>query len=185
MRDSVIGNAVGLGNFKYGAKTIVDINSQKVFEGVCFSWSRRFVLPSSGDVPIVVDPTGISGEKSSVVLPTKFVAVGGGPIFIDLYFGTDSDEDGTLWAGGNRDNNLTTAPETTVRFDPTINDYGTKTPFETMIPSNGVSAVASFGGQSLESLIFRARTDGKYTFRVLNQEATAVNCLFAMTVFEV
>lgn len=174
--------------FEYRAVTTVDINSQKVFRDEVFSWSRRFICPSSavggGIFDIVINPMLIAEDRTLVILPVSFTAFGAGPIFADLYFGTDSDEDGTACQGGNRDNRSLTQAKIEICFNPTINDIGTKTPFEFMITSDGVPAVASFGGQTKDDLIFIARKDGKYTFRMINQEANPASCVFAMTIFE-
>lgn len=186
----MIGNRTNLGKaiFEFGAVTTVDINTEKVFRDVAFSWSKRFIVPSSavggGVANIVIDPTAVPAGKVLVVLPISFSAFGAGPIFVDLYFGTDADEDGTLLVSGNRDNRSVTTAGTIARLDPTVNDIGVKTPFEFMIPSNGVPAVASFGGQTKDDLIFIARCDGKYTLQLVNQEANSATVVFAATVFE-
>lgn len=185
--NQIIGNAPGVSafGFEFGAITTVDINSQKVFRDAAFSWSRRFTIGASGTVNIIIDPTGILSDKTGVVLPVSFSAFGAGPINIDLYFGAIfTAETGTLWSGGNRDNRSSTMPNTIVTFNPTVTNDGVKTPFEFMVPSDGVPAVASFGGQTKDDLIFIPRTDGKYMFRLINTEANAASCVFAMTIFE-
>jgi len=169
--------------FEFGAQTVVDINSQKVFRDVVFSWSRRFAIGASATVDIVIDPTGASG-KTLVVLPVSVIAQGAGPIFVDVYYGTDADSDGTEWIGVNRDNRSNTAALTKLRLSPTINDAGTKIPFEFMIPSDGVPATATFAGEVHDSLILIPKTDGKYMFRFVNQEADIASCLFSLTIFE-
>jgi len=184
---NIIGNAptISVYGFEFGAITTVDINSQKVFRDVVFSWSKRFNIAASGTIDIVINPTGIPSDKTLVMLPITFTAIGAGPINIDMYAGVDSDEDGTLWAGGNRDFRSSTQPDTTVRLNPSINDVGTKAPFEFLIPSDGVPATATVGGQTKADLIFIARTDIKYLFRLVNTEANIANCVFAMNLFEV
>lgn len=182
-----LGNAPNIAafGFKYGASVTVDINSEKVFKGVAFSWSKRFDIAASDTVYIVVDPTLMAANETPVVLPVSFTAFGAGPINIDLYVGTTfTAATGTVWEGGNRDHNIVTAPKPIVTFDPTITLEGIKTPFEFMVPSDGVPAVASFGGQAKDDLIFIARKDAKYAFKLINTEANEANCLFAMTIFE-
>lgn len=174
--------------FEYAAVTTVDINNQKVFRGVSYTWSRRFTVPSSavggGILDIVINPTCIPSEKLFVALPVSFIAFGAGPINVDIYFGTSSDEDGTLWLGTNRDFRIEEPACTKIRLSPTINDPGIKTPLEFMIPSDGVPAVASFGGQVEENLISIGRKDGKYMFRFTNTEANPASCLFSFDIFE-
>jgi hypothetical protein len=183
----MIGNRVGIGNaaFEYGAVTTVDINSQKVFDDVTFAFSRRFAIGSSATVDIVVDPTAIPSGKILVVLPVGFTVFGAGPINIDLYIGTDADADGTLWVAGNRDTRSSTTSDTIMRLNPTINNAGTKTPFEFLVPSDGVPAVASFGGQSKDDLILIADISQKYMFRLVNTEANAASALISFSFFEI
>lgn len=179
----MIGNAEGIGNFEFDAIATVDINSQKVFRDVAFSWSKRFSIAGLATVDIVIDPQAIA-PKIGVVLPITFKAIGAGPINIDFYFGTDSDDDGTLWSGGNRDNRSSTPTNTVVRLSPTINSDGTRLPFEFLLMSNGTAAVATVGGEAKDDLIFIPRLDGKYMFRLINTENAVAQCSFAMTIFE-
>lgn len=170
--------------FEFAAVTTVDINSQKVFRDVAFTISRRFAMGASATVDIVFDPTAIPSDRMLVVLPLVFTAFGAGPINIDTYFSVDSDEDGTLWSFGNRDFRSPTIAASKIRLNPTINNAGIKTPFEFMIPSDGVPATSTAGGQTKEDLIIIARTDGKYMFRLINTEANIASCHFSMTIFE-
>lgn len=179
----MIGNAEGIGNFEFDATTVVDINSQKVFRDAAFSWSKRFSIAGLATVDIVIDPQAIA-PKIGVVLPVSFKAIGAGPINIDFYFGTDANEDGTLWVGGNRDNRSSTTPSAVIRLSPTINNSGTKLPFEFLLMSNGTAAVATVGGEAKDDLIFIPRLDGKYMFRLMNTENAVAQCSFAMTMFE-
>lgn len=170
--------------FKMGAQAIVDIKNVKVFAEVCFSWSKRFSITGSGVANIVIDGQAIGDEKVFVVLPLAITAFGSGPINIDMYFGTDADEDGTLWEGGNRNHLSVETPGTIIRLNPTINLDGMATGWEFMIPSNGVAAVAHIGGQVSEHLIFLGRKDGKYMLRLTNTGSNVVSCHFAFTIFE-
>lgn len=181
---SCMGNAHGLGNFEYGGHTVVDMANQKVFRGVAWSWTRRFSIGASGVYNICIDPTGIDPGKTSIVLPTSFIAFGAGPINVDLYFGT-AYSGGTAWPGANRDNRITTTPKTVVYGGAAVTTPGVKTPFEFMIPSDGVPATASLGGQAKDDLIFIARNDGIYRWELTNTEANVASCVFAMTLFEV
>lgn len=172
--------------FEFDAITTVDVNSQKIFRDVAFAWSKRFVVPaaSSGVFNIVIDTNAVPSDRTLVFLPITFTAVGAGPIFVDAYVGTDAAENGTLVPGSNRDNTSSTTPNVVVRFNPTINNDGVKTPAEFLIPSNGTAAVASFGGQSKDDLIIKTIIGTKYMFRLINQENVAANASIAFTVFE-
>lgn len=180
-----IGNGHNIGGFEFNAQAVVDVNSQKVFRGVAWSWSRRFTLPASAEQNIVIDPTAIPAGTMAVVLPVSFIGFGAGPINIDMYFGTTAAEGGTLWTAGNRDHRITTQPATVIRYNPNVSELGTKLPFEFMVPSDGVPANATLGGDTKDDLISIARTDGKYAFNLTNTEANPASCAFAITIFEV
>lgn len=182
----IIGNSPEIGNFRYGAKTMVNIRNAKVFEGVSFSWSKRFTIGNSDTVDIVIDPMGVTEGVTPVVLPISFTAYGAGPVNIDMYYGVTESGDGTEWVGGNRLNASTNTPGTKVYFDPTVTDTGTKLPFEFMIPSNGTAATAKAGGQVGEDIIYVPATMGKYLFRLSNTDTVDdALCVFSMTLYEV
>lgn len=172
--------------FEYGALTTVDLNSQKVFRNAAFSWSKRFTLASSATQYIIIDPTALSTDKTLVILPVFFQGFGAGPIFVDLHANpTYSNE--VEWTASNRDGRSVTTPETKVYYIGTatnVTDEGPKLAPEFMIPSNGVPAVSSFGGQTKDDLILIANPAVKYMFKLDNQESNAATCVFAMSVFE-
>lgn len=170
--------------FPFAAVTTVDINSQKVFTDVAFTWAKRFPLGASGVVDIVLSSMSVPSGKTVVILPVSFKAFGAGPVYIDVYSGGDIDDDGDLWAGSNRDLRSVVTPDSYVRFNPTVNNVGIKAPFEFVIHSDGVPANAVIGAESKEDLVTIARKDGKYLFRLTNQEAVAADCHFSMTLFE-
>jgi len=174
--------------FPFGAIKTVELPNAKVFEDVFFALGKRFSIPASGTYNIVVDPTALDGSgKTLVVQPIVFKAVGAGPVFGDIYFGTTAANDGTLCQPKSRDHTTGTSSQTIVRMAPTISADGTKLEdSEFMIASDGVAATASVGGESRSTNIVKARTDGKYMFRLVNQDGTAAaKCLLALDFFEV
>lgn len=186
----MIGNRVGVGKavFDFGAITTVDINSQKVFEEVAFSWAKRFTIPASANpgetvVDIVIDATGVDVNKSVVVLPIGLTAFGAGPIDVDFYF-DPAYTGGTEWGCTNRDNESLETCNTKVVYAPTLSDDGTLLPPEFFIPSDGVPATAQLGGQTKEDIIFKARKNGPYMLRFKNRENSEALAHFAMTIFE-
>lgn len=187
----MIGNGIQIGTFDFGAQTVVDINSQKVFEGVAFSWAKRFTVPASATpgattIDIIIDPTAIPEEKSLIVLPIGLTAFGAGPIDVDFYFGAIyDDQTGDEWDCFNRDNESTNECNTKLFLAPTISNIGTLLAPEFFIPSDGTPAVAQLGGQSKDDLIFKARKDGNYMLRFKNRENTDALAHLAMTIFEV
>lgn len=174
--------------FDYGAVVNVDINTAKVFEDVCFSWEKRFTVPASGEVNILVDPTALPDGKDIVILPLSFRAFGGGPINIDLYGGASSNEDGTLWQGTNRRfGSANVRPATIARLNPTGLAAGTKTDFEYVIYSaaSGAAGRISIGGETRDDLVSVPRSDIKYLFKFTNTSANEAQAHFSATIFEV
>lgn len=184
MSEKRITQILDQGQSVFGAHTAIDIAEEKVFEGYTFSISKRLTLALSSTNDIVFDTTGCNCDYL-VVQPVSFKAYGAGPINIDMYFGTNTDEDGTVWESINRDNTSLNTSGLVARLNPTINDVGTKLPVEFAVFSDGVAAVASVGGETREGLVFNARTDGKYMFRVINTEANPAFFTFAATWYEV
>ena len=178
-----------IGNGQTGASKIGAIVSEKlennlVFTKECvFSISKRFSIGASATVDIVIDPTAIT-FPFLVVLPIAIKAFQAGPITIDLYFGTDANDDGTLWDSTNRNNTSSKTAELVVRLNPTINSVGTKLPPEFEIFSDGTPATATLGGAVSEDFVFNARKDGKYMLRLINIEANAARAVAAFNWFE-
>lgn len=168
----------------FGSIETIDIAEEKVFQSKTFSIAKRHTLTASSTNDIVIDTTGCSCDYL-VFQPVAFKAYGAGPVNIDMYFGVDADEDGTLWGSVNRDNVSAETSPVDIRLNPTINDVGTKLPVEFVIFSNGTAAVAVAGGESREGLIFVARQDGKYMFRVINTEANPAFFHVSATWYEV
>lgn len=169
---------------RFGSISAIDIAEDRVLLGKTFSIAKRHTLALSSTNDIVIDPTSCSCDYL-IFQPVAFKAFGAGPINIDMYFGVNSDEDGTLWQSINRDNTSANTSPVVVRLNPTINDPGTKLPVEFTVFSNGTAAVATAGGETREGLIFNARQDGKYMFRVINTEANPAFFHISATWYEV
>lgn len=169
---TIIGNGKNPAEFEFGAFTTVDINSQKVFEGIAFGITKRFPIPASpGVVNIVFDGTAVTSDRL-VLLPAAFKAYGAGPIYVDVYFGGNYGTDGDEIECFNRDGESANGCNVDVRLNPTITTDGTKTPLEFVIHSNGVPATASLGGEVIDSFITLLKKDGKYLIRLSNQDTT-------------
>lgn len=157
--------------------TCVDIFNALVIKDCVFGISKRLTIPSSGIVDIVIDPSAFDKDRL-VFLPITFKAFGAGPIYIDIYFGTEYNG-GAEIESINRD--LTSSAEAKIKvwLDPNITEVGTKLPSEFVILSDGVAAVSNVGGETKEDLIFNGRIDGNYLFRLTNQEANAAQGFIA------
>ncbi len=150
-----------------------------------FSLSKRFPIPLSGVVHIVFDPTALNSPGNVLaIFPLFFQSFGAGPVEIDIYFGTDADEDGTEILCFNRNQESSKDCLSRVWLNPTINDIGTKLPPEFEIPSDGTPATAVLGGSAGDTIITNAMKTGKYTFRLTNTEANAARGVVAINWLE-
>ncbi len=178
----MIGNGEA-GKSRIGANVTEELQNNLVFtKGCVFSISKRFTIPSSGVVDIVFDPTAIT-SNFVVFLPVFFQGFGAGPIEIDLYAGTDSDDDGTEIICFNRNELSSKDCEMAVWLNPTINNIGTKLPPEFEIPSDGTPATSTLGGQTGDSIVTNLQKI-KHTFRLTNTEASIARCVIAANWFE-
>jgi hypothetical protein len=162
----------------------IDVANAKVFDGVAFSVSKRLSIGNSSVNYITIDGRACNCDRL-VFLPAAFKAFGAGPVEVDFFFGTDADEDGTVWESVNRDNESSNVSPLVTRLNPTINNLGALLPVEFIILSDGNAAVAVAGAESKEGQLFLARQDGKYMFRITNLEASAAWGHFAMNWFEI
>lgn len=170
----------------FGAVTGIDITSQKVMDHQAFGVSKRFTIAGGGAVTadIVIDTT--TNKNYIVFLPTVLKAYGAGSIEIDFYLNpTVTAATGTQWVATDRNNVNPVIPDTTVLFNPTVTDVGTKLPPEWEIFSNGIAAVSKAGGETGDSFPFNAMLNSKYMFRLKNLDAADTARLTAsLTWFE-
>lgn len=141
--------------------------NKRVFDDQVFSLSKRFTVVSSGVVDIVFDPLAHTGLIT--FLPVAFISGVGGPILIDLYLGTDAEDDGTSLSCINRNNASAVVCDMVVRLNPTVNTPGTLGP-EFLLPSDGQGATSKAGGEVREDLVFNVNTAIKYMFRLTNTD---------------
>jgi hypothetical protein len=173
---------IGDGGFNNLVSSSID--NYRVLSGDAFSVAKRFIIPASGVVDFVFDPTQATSDQV-ILLPLTFKAFQAGPIYIDIYFGTDSNNDGVLLEGVNRDLNILTTGEVFIRQAPTINNTGVLRPNDFVIFSDGVAATAIIGGESSEELILKIKKDQKYLIRLTNQEASPAFAHIAANWFEI
>lgn len=178
------GGDIGSTVSPFGATISLAIENSKIFDDIVFSIAKRFTIGASATVDIVINPQSCNCAFL-VFLPVALKAFGAGPINVDFYFGVNSDEDGTLWPPVNRLNTSIITSDLTARLNPTINDPGTKLDPEFVIYSDGSPAVATLGGESKGDLVFVARQDGKYMFRLTNTEAAIAQAHASFNWFEV
>lgn len=175
----MIGGAA-TGTSKRGALAFEKIENTLVLRKECvFSISKRFLVGASATVDIIIDPTSIPASNGFIVFPISIKAFQAGPITVDLYYDTDSDDNGTLWMAENRNHESLVTSNLVIRLSPTINDIGTKLSPEFEIFSDGTPAVAVIGGETREDFILNGKKAGKYMLRLINQEANEARAVLA------
>ncbi len=185
MEESIGGGKAGLNVF--GSNITLDTFNNRVFKHQVFGLSKRFSLAKTTSATVVIDPTenGPYTKNEFVLLPIYIQAANAGPISIDVYIGTDSDSDGTLWLGGDRNFEDPETPHILARLNPTITSLGTQTPFEFQVPSNGTPAVTTIGGEVQDNLIIIPRKDIRFALVLTNNDTVnAASCVVAFNWFE-
>lgn len=155
----------------FGAMVCLSIEDAKVIEGIAYSFRKRFIVPSSGVVDLVFDPTAFTGDII-VFEPIAFDAIGG-PFNVDIYREVTADDDGTLFNIANRDFSITDPASLIVRKDPNnINTLG-GIPFEIFVPSNGTGTVATSGAAAGDAIVAKLDITKKSLVRITNTDSTA------------
>lgn len=126
----------------FGAIPSVTLANAKVFEGIAFSMRKRFSIPKTTFIDIVLDSTAFTG-KNLVILPFSFDAIAG-PILIDIYSGVTANSDGVPIPIFNRDFKNGPAPATIAQLNPTgVVLPVPAVPIEYLITSDGVGSNTS------------------------------------------
>lgn len=182
-----IGNGE-IGKSRAGAQVVEQLENNLVFTSQSvFSVSKRFLIGALATVDIVVDGMALnSPERFFIFLPLRVKGFGGGPVEIDFYAGTDSNDDGTLWQGFNRNNESSNIAQASMRLNPTINNVGVKQEpeFEIQSAATGPGGITSIGGESTQTLVTNLRKDIKYMLRFANTSSDIVRCVIAANWFE-
>lgn len=156
----------------FKTNVFLDLCNAKVFEECLYTISKRLSIPASPNkLNLVIDTTNCNC-KHLIFLPIVFRSFGAGPIHIDNYFGTNSDNDGTIMDSMNTNHTSADNAKLTMRLNPTINSDGTLLPKNDIILSDGVAAISQMSSECEENQFFVARKDGKYLIRLSNQEAS-------------
>lgn len=172
----------------FGSTITLDTFNNRVFNHEVFSISKRFTIAKTASVIIVIDPleNGAFPFATWVSMPISIQGFKAGPVNIDMYVGGDFDPDGTEWGSIDRNNVGAITPHIVTRFQPTINNMGSKLPVEFQIPSNGTGASSVIGGAIKEDFLLKADPTLRYAFELTNTDTTnTVECVFAFNWFEV
>lgn len=186
MSNKIGGGEAGKNSF--GSNITLDTFNNRVFKHEVFGVAKRFDIPSSGVVNIVIDPTenGTFPKNTFVFLPFKLGAKGGGPIEVDVYFDTDSDADGTLWEAVDRNFDGAVTAHTVLRLNPTINSDGLKLPVEYIIESAaGQGNASDIGGEIKQDLLMIPLKTTRVMTRLTNTDNNAARGSIVIDWFEV
>lgn len=164
---------------QFHAQTTINVTNKSVFDEIVYSISKRLFIAASGVIDIVMDPTACTCRKLPL-LPISIKFYGAGPIFVDLYINPVYTL-GTTIPSGNRDFSSSESSSLIWLLNPTISSPGTLSPFEFSVLSNGVSAVASVGGESKDSQISNIDMTKKYLLRMTNQESNTAHGYMSST----
>lgn len=173
MRDVIGGGKVGVNSF--GSQVFLDEFNNRIFNHEVFGVAKRFPIPASGVVDIVIDPTenGAFPKENFIFLPFVVEAKGAGPIEIDIYIDPDSDPDGTLWESIDRNFDGSLTAHTVVRLNPTINSTGIKSPTEYILESAaGQGNTADVGGEVKQDLLIIPLKTISVLVRITNTDTT-------------
>jgi hypothetical protein len=155
--------------------------------GKSFSYEDYLLYGASETKTLVFNPLEFRPftdfQNRLVINPFGFSA-SGGPILIQYYADTDSDEDGTLLGASNRDAQRATLPKSTLRLNPTINDIGTRFAGD-LVPATSVSPAAATGALNVGGLPFALSPYIKYAVRITNTDGADIYVQMKMTWFEI
>ena len=178
---------VGINSF--GSNVTLDTFNNRVFNHEVFGVSKRFDIAANAVMNVIIDPTekGAFPKKTFVFLPIFVFTHGAGPVEIDIYVGTDSDDDGTEWKSIDRYFEDAIVPHTVVRLNPTINADGIKTEFEDRIESSsGLGIASDVGGSVKGDFLIIPLKNIKTMIRLTNTDVTnPARGVFKFNFFEV
>jgi len=162
----------------FNALISLKIEDAKAVEGIAWSIRKRFSIAASGVLDVVIDPTSFTGNVM-VLQPLAFDSIGG-PFTVDIYRGTDANNDGTLLQPFNRNMNIAGPGEVILRSGPIINAPGTLFA-ELLLPSNGTGVANASGEASEDSIILVLKTTEKYLVRITNTDGSSAGTIAMKT----
>lgn len=178
-----IGNASNISAF---AGTAGQIKVGSIFEEAfilekSFSYEDYLLFELAADVhTIVFNPAAYAGFM--LVMAPLALAASAGPILVDLYHSTDSDEDGTLLGASNR-RFLGPAPLSTLRLNPSITDLGVRFAGD-LVPSAGNNPATARGGANSGGLAFEPPRPAKTAVKFTNLDGADTYLEIKLTWFE-
>ena len=177
-----------IGVNSFGTNIILDTFNNRVFKHQMFSVSKRVELSGNDLLWVVFDPTenGVFPKDTLVLLPFFVKATGGGSIQIDIFYGLDSDTDGTIVNAIDKNYLNSVVPHSTIRLNPTINNIGEQSPLEDrMFSVAGQGNSSDNTDISNEALLSVLDPSIKYAIRLTNTSTDTANIVAKLKWFEV
>ena len=165
-----------------GALRQQSINEDLFVQGKSFSYEDYHIMGASGTLTFVFDPTAFTGINI-VLEPFTFCSTAG-PVTIDIYAGTNADNDGTLLGVSNRRATSSNLNQAIIRLDPTINNIGTRFAGD-LVPATGTAPATSSPSSNKPGLPFELDPTFKYALIATNLDGAGVHFCIKITWFEV
>ena len=134
-------------------------------EGKVFSYEDYFTFDADETKTFVINPAAFAGTRITSLPVVAYSTAG--PVLVNYYANTTSDEDGTLLEGSNRRMGFS-PPTLTIRLNPTISDLGTRFTGD-IIPATGTAPATSNSSSNIGILPFEISKTYKTSFTIQNK----------------
>lgn len=157
------------------------------FQEKAFSFEDYLSFSTSEVKTIIVDPTAFITPSGRIPFNPIGLSATDGPILVDFYSGSASNNDGTILQGSNRISTATKLfPDTVLRLNPTGISLGTRFAGD-LVPSSssGPGGFILGSGANTQSLPFVISSLSKYAIRLTNLGGDNTYVEIKLTWFEV
>ena len=178
-----IGNISGIAAFAgtAGQLKVGSISEEAFILGKSFSYEDYTLFALADEEHFIVfNPVLYAGFF--LFFDPIALSASSGPVLVDIYAGTDSDEDGTLLGASNR-RAAFPGPKSTLRMDPTINDIGTRFAGD-MVPATGNNPNTANGSSNSGGLPFEPIRPGKTAIKFTNLDGADTYLQIKLTWYE-
>lgn len=163
------------------AVRITTIQEELFVLGKAFSYEDYISFSAGETKTIVFDPTAFAGIQIAFN-PISFSATSG-PIKIDFYTGSDSDDDGTILEPSNRREGFP-GPASILRLNPNNITLGDRFAGD-LVPANGLGVGNANGGNNQPGLPFEIDFTLKKAITIKNEDGADTLVQLKITWFEV
>lgn len=178
-----IGNISNIAAFAgtAGQIKVGSIAEEAFIQGKAFSYEDYWLFAEADDEHFLVFNPALYAGFFLFFDPISLSA-SSGPMLVDIYAGTDSDEDGTPLEASNR-RAAFPGPKSTLRMDPTINDIGTRFAGD-LVPASGNNPATANGNSNSGGLPFEPIRPAKTAIKFTNLDGADTYLQIKITWFE-